>query len=175
MKEDLDLIEQYLAGNEEAVEMLVMRYQKMIYALAYRMVNEMEEAKDITQKTFIQAIKGLKGFNKKASFKTWLYRIAINTSLNHKRKDRPKETELNESTVGNQAGALSLMIKKEREDLVKQSLNGLARQQRLAIILRTYGGLSCHETSRIMGCSESAAKAHYHFGVKKLKEILKEK
>ncbi|GBD96180.1 MAG TPA: sigma-70 family RNA polymerase sigma factor [Nitrospirae bacterium] len=172
MKEDLNLIEKYLAGNEEAVEMLVMKYQKMIYALACRMVNDMEEAKDITQKTFIQAIKSIKGFKKKASFKTWLYRIAVNTSLNHMRKDGHKEIELDESAIGNQSGALSLMIKRERENLIKKRLDELPKQQRLAIILRTYEGLSCCETSQIMGCSEGAVKAHYHFGVKKLKEIL---
>ena len=173
MNEDLNLIEKYLAGNEESVEMLVMKYQKMIYALAYRMVNDMEEAKDITQKTFIQAIKGIKGFKKKASFKTWLYRIAVNTSLSHIRKGRHKEIELDESAIGNQSGALSLMIKQERENLIKTGLDELSKQQRLAIILRTYEGLSCYETSIIMGCSEGTVKTHYHFGVRKLKEILK--
>ena len=67
------------------------------------------------------------------------------------------------------------MIKRERENFIKKCLNLLPKQQRLAIILRTYEGLSCNETSKIMECSESAVKAHYHFGVKKLKDSLKGK
>ena len=174
MKEDIDLIDKYLEGNEEAIEMLVRKYQKMIYAFTYKMINDMEEAKDITQKIFIQAIKGLKGFKKEASFKTWLYRIAVNTTLSHIRKGNYKEVELDETAIGNQAGVLSSMIKRERGNVIKMGLNKLPKQQRLAIILRAYEGLSCYETSRIMGCSESTVKTHYHFAVRKLKDILKD-
>jgi len=172
MKEDIALIAAYLKGDEEAIEELVRRYQKMIYAFAYRMVNDMEEAKDITQNTFIKAIKGIKGFKGKASFKTWLYRIALNTSLNHIREGRHKEVEFDESLSGNQAGSLSLIITQEERNRVKKSLDKLPGQQRLAVMLRTYEGLSCKETSKVMGCSESAVKAHYHFGVRKLRDIL---
>ena len=107
MKEDISLIAEYLKGDEEAIEELVRRYQKMIYVFTYKMVNDMEEAKDITQNTFIKAIKGIKGFKGKASFKTWLYRIALNTSLNHIREGRHKEVEFDETLPGNQAGNLS--------------------------------------------------------------------
>lgn len=173
MKEDISLIAEYLQGDEEAIEELVRRYQKMIYAFTYKMVNDMEEAKDITQNTFIKAIKGIKGFKGKASFKTWLYRIALNTSLNHIREGRRhKEVEFDESFPGNQDGSLSLIISQEETNRIKKSVDILPGQQRLAVMLRTYEGLSCKETSKVMGCSESAVKAHYHFGVRKLRDIL---
>ena len=172
MKEDISLIAEYLKGDEEAIEELVRRYQKMIYVFTYKMVNDMEEAKDITQNTFIKAIKGIKGFKGKASFKTWLYRIALNTSLNHIREGRHKEVEFDETLPCNQVGNLSLIISQEEKNRIKKSVDKLPGQQRLAVMLRTYEGLSCKEASKVMECSESAVKAHYHFGVRKLRDIL---
>lgn len=175
MEEDASLIDKYLAGDEDAIEELVMRYQRQIYSFVYRMINDMEEAKDLTQKTFIKAIKGIRSFRRRSSFKTWLYRIATNTSLNHIKQKREEETELDESLASNQAGALSDILEKEKEISIKRGLKELPERQRLAIILRAYDGLSCSETAMVMKCSEGAVKAHYHQGVKKLKEILKEK
>lgn len=175
MEEDIRLVERYIAGDEESIEELVMKYQKQIYALVYRMTNDIEEAKDLTQKTFVRAIKGIRDFRKEASFKTWLYQIAINTSLSHIRQSRYEETELEESIVGNQAIALSNIIQNETKNHIKKGLGELPERQRLAIILRVYDGLSCSETAKAMGCSEGAVKAHYHNGVKRLREILKEK
>ena len=96
MEEDIRLVERYIAGDGRSVEELVMKYQKQIYALVYRMINDIEEAKDLTQKTFVKAINGIRDFRKEASFKTWLYQIAINTSLNHIRQSRYVEVELEE-------------------------------------------------------------------------------
>jgi RNA polymerase sigma-70 factor (ECF subfamily) len=174
-EEDLTLIERYIAGNENAIEELVMKYQRQIYSFVYRMINDMEEAKDITQKTFIKAIKGIKGFRKEASFKTWLYQIAANTSLNHIKQRRADEIEFDESLIGNQASVLSEILEGEKKDYIKKGLKEIPERQRLAIILRAYDGLSCSETASVMKCSEGAVKAHYHQGVKKLREILKEK
>ncbi len=175
MEEDIVLVEKYLEGNEYAMEELVMRYQRQIYTFVFRMINDMEDAKDLTQKTFIKAIKGIKGFRKEASFKTWLYQIAVNTGLNHLKQRRVEGIELEESLISNQAGALSELLEREKEDYIKKGLKALPERQKLAIILRAYDGLSCRETARVMGCSEGAVKAHYHQGVKKLRDILKEK
>ena len=172
MNDDRELIDKCIGGDEDAVERLVIKYQKMVYSFAYRIVNDMEEAKDIAQISFIKAVQGLKGFKKEASFRTWLYRIVLNTALNHKRKGSFREVTLDESIAVNQTGALSLIIREERRNLIKKSLDKLPGQQRLAVTLRVYEGLSCNEASKVMGCSVSTVKAHYHFGVKKLKEIL---
>ena len=173
--EDLDLIERYIAGDEGSIEELVMKYQKQIYALVYRITNDIEEAKDLTQKTFVKAINGLKGFRKEASFKTWLYQIAINTSLNHIRQSKHEEVEIEGSIMGNKANALTDIMENEKRNYIRKGLDELPERQKLAIVLRVYNGLSCSETAKAMGCSEGAVKAHYHNGVKRLKGILKEK
>lgn len=175
MDEDNRLIERYIAGDDRAIEELVVRYQKQIYAFVYRMTKDMEEAKDLTQKTFLNAVKGIRDFRRASSFKTWLYQIALNSSLNHIRRNQPEEVEIDESIAGNQRGALSVLIEKERKEDIRNSMDGLPERQRLAVILRAYEGLSCDETAGVMGCSEGAVKAHYHNGVKKLKEILRNK
>ena len=171
-REDLRLIERYLTGDEYAVEELVMKYQKKIYALAYRMTGNIEDSKDMTQKTFLQAFNNLKGFKKKSSFYTWLYQIALNTCLNHvNKKDRFTE-EVDDSFAHTGGSALSAIIETEKEAHLKRSLNELPARQKTAVILRAYDGLSLKETAEVMKCSEGAVKAHYHNGVKKLREIL---
>lgn len=177
MEEDIELVERYLNGDREAIEELVMRYQKQIYAFVYRIINDQEEAKDLTQKIFLKAFNSIGGFRQEASFKTWLYQIAINTSLSQRKQNmkREKETELQEALIGGQEGVLSLVIEKERKDYIKKALAGLPERQRLTIILRAYEGLSCKDTAEIMGCSEGTVKAHYHSAVQGLRDILKEK
>jgi RNA polymerase sigma-70 factor (ECF subfamily) len=175
MKEDLELIDRFIAGDEEAAGELVMRYQKMVYVFAYRMTNNMEDAKDITQTSFIRAIEGIRKFKRESSFRTWLYRIVANTGLNHIRRGWYRDAEINDSLSGNQAGALSLIIEGEKKNRIKKALAELPERQRLAILLRTYEEFSCREASRVMGCSESTVKAHYHFGVKKLRELLSDR
>jgi len=175
MDEDIRLIESYLAGSEDAIDGLVMKYQRQIYTFVYRMINDMEEAKDLTQKTFINAINSLRGFRQESSFKTWLFQIAKNLSLNHIKQNRHEDVEVDESLTGEQSGALSAVIENEIKGHIRRGLEGLPERQRLAVILRVYEGMSCSETASIMGCSEGAVKAHYHNGVKRLREILKEK
>jgi len=175
MDEDIGLVERYAAGDEGAVEELVVKYQRRVFAFVYRMANDTEEAKDLTQKTFISAFSGIDGFRKQSSFKTWLYRIALNTGLNHLRKVRPEETEIDESLVCREAGALSSMLQEERTRLLRRCLGLLPERQRQAVVLRVYEGLSCAETAEVMGCSDGAVKAHYHSGVKRLREVMKEK
>lgn len=173
MDADINLIERYLTGDETAVDELVVKYQKQIYAFVYRMTEDIEDAKDLTQKTFIKAFNGIKGFKKKSSFKTWLYQIAINTSINHLRQNKHKKTELKDSLAEDNKGVLTTIIEDEKRGLIKKAMDKLPERQRLAIVLRVYEELSCSETAKAMGCSDGAVKAHYHNGVKKLKELLR--
>jgi len=177
MEEDTRLVERYRNGDNDAIEQLVVKYQKQIYAFVYRIINDPEEAKDLTQKTFLKAFNAIGSFRQEASFKTWLYKIAMNTSLSHftQNRQRGTETELQEALIGSQAGALSLVIKKERMDYLRKAMGALPERQRLAIILRAYEGLSCKETAEVMGCSEGAVRAHYHIAVKGLRALLKER
>lgn len=174
MTDDIALIQRYLAGEETAAEELVLRYQKQLYAFLYRMTRDMEEAKDLTQKTFLKAIQGLGGFRGDASFKTWLYQIALNTGLNHLKENRREMVDIDETALGSNDDTLDGLIEEERKQRIRDSLHRLPERQRTAVVLRAYDGLSCQETATVMGCSEGAVKAHYHLGVKKLREYMEE-
>lgn len=176
MDEDSGLVKKYIEGDEYAAEELVVKYQRKTYALIYRMTGDTEEAKDLTQKTFINALKNIKGFGGRSSFGTWLYKIALNSCLDHLKRKRPETVSINEAAAPDgDKGALSSLIEKERRLLVAGSLMGLTERQRAAVVLRAYEGMSITETAQAMGLSEGAVKAHYHNGIKRLRELLKEK
>ena len=86
MASDLKFIRQAIKGNKAAFGKLVKLYQDQILYLAYDYLGNFEEAKDVAQDVFIKAYENLKDFNQKAEFKTWLYRITINTSIDYLRK-----------------------------------------------------------------------------------------
>ncbi|HMK43803.1 MAG TPA: sigma-70 family RNA polymerase sigma factor [Dissulfurispiraceae bacterium] len=174
MTDDISLIQQYLAGEEAAAEELIKRYQRQMYAFFYRMVRDMEDAKDLTQKTFMKAIGGLKGFRGDASFKTWIYQIALNTGLNHLKESRRETVDIDDVVIARQEGILNGLIDQERRQRIRESLHRLPERQRTAVMLRAYDGLSCEEAAQIMGCTEGAVKAHYHLGVKKLRGYMEE-
>lgn len=175
MEDDLQIIDAYLSGASGAAEELVMRYQKQIYSFLYRMTGNMEDAKDLVQQTFIQAVMNLGSFRRESSFKTWLYQIALNTGRNHIRRYRHNEVEAEESIMANEDGALATLMERQTMDHIRQGMEKLPERQRLAVTLRVNEGLSCGETAKVMGCSEGAVKTHYHLGVKKLRMFLKEK
>jgi RNA polymerase sigma-70 factor (ECF subfamily) len=175
MADDVKLIKRYLSGDEYAIEELVMKYQKKIYALTYRMTGNIEDSKDLTQKSFMQAFKNIRNFRQESSFYTWLYQITLNACRNYFRKKDSTTLELNESYPQHEKGALSEVINKEEKSLLRAALIKIPDRQKTTITLRVYEGLSVKETADVMKCSEGAVKAHYHHGMKKLREILKER
>lgn len=176
MKEDVELIEKHRSGDSQAIEKLVIKYQKPIYGLIYRLTNDLEESKDLTQKTFLKAVRGIEKFRNESSFKTWLYRIAVNTTLDQiKGQNRNLKTELNETIPAADADTFSKLVQAEEKANLRKGLESLPGRQKLTVILRAYDGLSCSEAARVMGCSEGAVKAHYHNAVKRLRSLLKEK
>src|SRR3989339_1202618 len=86
-KADTELIESFLDGDEGAFNEIVERHKKRIYYAAYRMVKNHEDAMDLSQEVFIKAYKSIRYFNRSSSLYTWLYRITINLSINHIKKE----------------------------------------------------------------------------------------
>lgn len=168
MEEDNALIERYIAGDAEALGVLVERHQKQLYGFIAMMVRDMETAKDLTQETFIRAMRGVRGFRKESSFRTWLYQIAVNVGRSHFSRNRSVEAMPAEPPARTEPDALAALIARERRDRVMQGLGALPERQRAAVVLRVYEGLSVSETAAVMGCSEGAVKAHVHHAVKKL-------
>jgi len=176
MDEDLDLIARTKAGEREAFDELVLKYQKQLYSLLYRMVSNHEDAADILQKTFVKAFTGLGSFERRSSFKTWLYQIAINLAKNvYRDRARVVHVPIDDVVIRKNPRTLETLIHNESRLLLRKSLGELPEKQRMTLILRVQEGKKFEEIASIMKCSIGTAKANYHHAVQKLKAIMGEK
>ncbi|MGE5481141.1 MAG: RNA polymerase sigma factor [Chloroflexota bacterium] len=180
-EEDGELIRRYVESKDErAAGAFVRKYQKFIFALAYRYCESHDEAEEITQDTFIKALDNLDKFQGKSSVKTWLYRIAKNTAINYTRKkkifslfsDRPVDEYENIPHSG--VGAQEALESEEFEKYFQKVLRKLPEKQRETFALRYFEEMSYEEISKLLGTSVGGLKANYFQAVKKISEILKE-
>src|SRR5208283_3215314 len=126
MDEDLDLITRTEAGDREAFNELVIKYQKPLYSLLYRMVSNHDDASDILQKTFVKAFTGLGSFERRASFKTWLYQIAINLAKNvYRDRARVEYVHIDDVVIRKNPRTLETLIHNESRMLMRQALGDL--------------------------------------------------
>jgi RNA polymerase sigma-70 factor (ECF subfamily) len=176
MDEDLDLINRTAAGDREAFNELVLKYQKPLYYLLYRMVSNHEDASDLLQKTFVKAFTGLGSFERRSTFKTWLYQIAINLAKNvYRDRSKAQHVPIDDVIIRRDPRTLEGLIQKESRLLLRQALGGLPEKQRMTVMLRIQEDRTFEEIAEIMQCSLGTAKANYHHGVRKLKTMLGEK
>ncbi|MEN3013514.1 MAG: sigma-70 family RNA polymerase sigma factor [Endomicrobiia bacterium] len=188
------LVELARNGDTAAFEKLIKLYEEKIYSLAYRVLQDKEEAFDVLQDTAISAFKNLKNFKSKSSFSTWLYKIALNFALMRKRKQKsqlkkaqivnpedsdklPQFTEISEQNlVGNYVNWMDNpmlnMENEELKDILMKSLNKLPEKYRNVIILKEMEGKPVEEVSKILGISIPAVKTRLHRGRLYLKWFL---
>jgi RNA polymerase sigma-70 factor (ECF subfamily) len=175
MDEDLDLINRAQAGEREAFDELVLKYQKQIYYLLYRMLSDHDDASDVLQKTFVKAFTGIGSFERRSSFKTWLYQIAINLAKNvYRDRSRVKQVPIDDVIIKRDPRTIDTMIQKENRAMLRQALTELPEKQRMTVLLRIQEGKKFDEIAEIMQCSLGTAKANYHHGVQKLKRTMGE-
>jgi RNA polymerase sigma-70 factor (ECF subfamily) len=174
MTSDFDLLDRFEDGDQGALEEIVSKYQKAIFSFILRMVWDEADAVDLSQKTLVNAFRNIRSFNRRSNLKTWLYRIAINVCRNHFRDDpRRREVNIEGMVFVDQMNPLDHVISQEERMCLSLALNELPEKQRHTVILKVYQGLTYREIAEITGCSEGTVKANFHFGVKKLREILR--
>jgi len=170
---DEQLVEKAKNGDNKAYEMIVKRYEEKVYNLAYRLTNNRTVARDILQETFIKVYHSLKNFKKESKFSTWLYRIAMNFSLMHRRKkqytvslDNPIQTddeeELKHELPDWSDNPEATIENKELRKKIYNTLELLPEKYRSVLILRDMEGLSNKEVSKILNISVPAVKARIH-------------
>lgn len=172
---DLELVQKFQAGDETAFNQLVLRHQKRIFSLTYKMIRNQEEAEDLSQEVFVKAYHALKQFKRESSFFTWLYQIALNASINYSRSRRWKdlisifEVKEPEASWGNPA---ELLQADRTNQAIDQAVLSLPPQQRAVFVLRHYEELPYREIANLTGRTEGALKANYFQAVKKLQKKL---
>lgn len=159
---DNELIRYCQQGNMEAFQQLVERYQTKIFWVAYQMVGNHEEARDISQEAFVRVYRSISKFNLTSNFYTWLYRIVVNLCIDFLRKQKPTNKAVSFEEVGEvKTRELPIHDTLEKQELsqeVNEILNELPIQYRVILILRDIEGLSCKEIEQIVNCNHNTVR-----------------
>jgi len=160
------------AGDGDAYRALVERHSRGVFRLAFRMTGNEQDAEDIVQETFLRAYRQLHRYESRASFGTWLYRIAANCALDLGRaRNRHPQTELVEKAAAD-AGPDRLLAGDEVRRTLTATLDGMSEQERTAFVLRHFEGQTIEEIAASLGLSSNAAKHSIFRAVQKLRRAL---
>ncbi|MBM3236690.1 sigma-70 family RNA polymerase sigma factor [Candidatus Poribacteria bacterium] len=174
-------------GDMSAFELLVSRYQNAIINFIYRSIGDYHRAEDLSQETFLRVFKSASRYEPKAQFKNWLYKIAVNLCKNEIRDRQRHGLSSLEDFMTDEEGKINYAVlrdfsqmpdvlyeKKEQQILIRQAIDSLPENQRLAIIMVTYQNLRYDEIANTLGCSVSAVKSLIHRARQNLKNLLLE-
>ena len=180
---DEELVARSMGGDLDSFNQLVLRWERPIYALAYRVIGREEDARDVAQETFLRAFRALKGFKGQAKFSSWLYRITLNLCRDWMRRER--RTPVSQAPEGvdiiEMAGEATpsesiedLVSRHELGRAVGRAMALLPEEQRTAIILKEYHGLTFQEIADLLDCPLSTVKTRLYQGLSVLRKHLRE-
>ena len=161
-------------GEREAFDRLVQRYQRDVYRLCYRYVNNHHDANDLAQDAFLKAYRAIGRFRGDSSFSTWLYRIAVNTCLNFRSSRRLDSEELPEELPDRAPGAADRAQSEETSRVVRRAVAELPEKQRATLILKVYHELTHEEVAGILGSSVGTVKANLFHALGNLRKLMPE-
>lgn len=166
---DYELVRRTKNGQQDAFSTLVLRYQKPLHALSMRYVHDSCLAEDIVQEGFLKAYEKIASFQFRSAFKSWLYRIVINTAKNSLRSSRPM-LDIDNVQINVENECESNLIDRELWDQAQKHIKSLPDKQKKAVKLRVLDDMSFKEVAEKMDCPYDTAKANYRHGLIKLKE-----
>jgi RNA polymerase sigma-70 factor, ECF subfamily len=176
--DDIDLIRRFKGGDRPAFEELLRKYQDRIYNLCRYMLQDAEEAQDAAQDTFLKSYAALKNFKPDATFYTWLYRIGVNTCLDHKRKFRPepfKDESQAEAFPSSEPSPERRYQSKEIGQAIQRALEQLSKKSRMVIVLKEVEGLSYEEIAEVLKTSIGTIKSRISRAREELRKLLQKK
>jgi RNA polymerase sigma-70 factor, ECF subfamily len=177
--DETELVSRCQQGDPEAQEEIFGRYREKVYRIAYGVVRHREDALDIVQEVFVKLFRSIKNFEGKSKFYTYLYRMALNTAIDHSRKlKRPPMMSIDEGggfqlSDGSEKRPDRILAQKELEERLKEAMDKLPNDQRAALLFREVEGLSYQEMAEAMGCSIGTVMSRLHYGRKKVQDSLK--
>jgi RNA polymerase sigma-70 factor (ECF subfamily) len=181
--DDHPLIAASLEGDTDAFGELVRRYQDRLYNTVYRLLDNADDAQDVVQDAFLNAYQSLAGFKGDSQFFTWLYRIAVNTAISHKRKQRltfsidggrngqARVEPLDTSDAGRPGEALE---RAEEERRVQRALNRLSPEHREVLILKDLEGEKYEAMAERLGVPIGTIRSRLHRARSELRELLEQ-
>lgn len=182
---DEALCERVAGRDEAAFNLLVERYQQRAYRLAWSILRDAEEARDLSQEAFIRLYQAAGSFGGRARFSTWFYRILVNLCLDHRRKHRwwrrvgapaPSEDEAGSSVLDRLPAPAEDPLEELGRGRVMSRLwaavDGLSHQQRAALLLQVQEGLPTAEIALVLKCSEATVRVHLHRALTALRKTM---
>ncbi|MDR1279270.1 MAG: sigma-70 family RNA polymerase sigma factor [Opitutaceae bacterium] len=181
---DWRIVRQVQAGDVQAFDTLVRRYRERVLGVVYNLTSNREDAADLTQDAFLKAFQSINRFQGQSSFFTWLYRIAVNSTLSHLRKSKlrsffsfeklqegpPVAEIVNRLTDKN--GADRELFLAELQEKLNEALQKLSIRHRTVITLFEIDGLSHEEIAEIVGCSAGTVRSRLHYAKQQLQAEL---
>ncbi|MGZ3768352.1 MAG: RNA polymerase sigma factor [Bdellovibrio sp.] len=171
---DLELVGKVKAGDRRAFSELVKRHQRSVLRLSLRFVKDMDTAEDVTQEAFIKAYEKLNSFEGRASFKSWLFQIAVNTARNKIREWKRDVVDIENVHLAVDAEAETALVHTAVADILHTEVEKLPFKQKTALVLRVYEDLSFNEIAEIMECPYDTAKANYRHALMKLRQTFEQ-
>jgi RNA polymerase sigma-70 factor, ECF subfamily len=184
-RSDRELVRESRRGDKEAFRELVERYQRKVLSVALGMVQNRDDALELTQETFVKAYENLGKFKGESSFYTWLYRIVVNLTIDARRRGRRRPTVAIEDMPGGEdlpgsitdrelADPYQQVRANEIGARVTEAINELTPDHKAVILLREVEGLSYEDISRVMQCSKGTVMSRLHYARKKLQVKLRD-
>jgi len=171
------VVEEVKAGRTDAYGELVRKYQDRVFNACWRICGHLEDARDITQDAFVKAFENIASFRQQSNFYTWVFRVAVNLALSHRRKNQRRRSvswEGGAEASGTQAEGLARLADARAIDPAQssgdaelrgaaaQALNALEEEQRVVIVLRDIEGLDYQEIAEILGIAVGTVKSRLH-------------
>ncbi len=169
-------------GDRQSFELLIIKYQRRIFSLIYRLTNNTGAVEDLAQETFLKAFAAIKKFGQRSSFYTWLRRIAVNTCLNYLSANTPVLLEENilVNKIGLNPGFIegkvsnpeNVLMVKELNEGIRDAVDSLARKHRIAFLLRELEDMSYEEIAEAIDCPVGTVRSRLHRARQELQEKL---
>lgn len=181
---DRELVALAKAGNKSSFQELINRHYQFVFSIAFGVVHERQTALDITQDVFLKLFKDLRLFEFKSKFKTWLYRIAYNASIDQVRKIKPHELIETNDAISDEGtkgmilpdlseSARDKIFNEEVKNQIQEALNQLSPDQRAILVLREWQEMSYEEIAQILQIEIGTVMSRLHYARKKLADVLK--
>jgi RNA polymerase sigma-70 factor, ECF subfamily len=170
------LVKRAQGGDRPALDRLVRRHQRALFALCLRYVRDTDEAADLVQRSFVRAMGKLSDLRDAGVFRSWILRIGAHLALNHIRDharfvadDGELETGMSDERAPSASAALDRLEAAEEASVLRAAVNGLPTKQRMTLELRIYEDLPFRDIGAALGISEGAAKVNFHYAIRKLR------
>jgi RNA polymerase sigma-70 factor (ECF subfamily) len=180
---DAELCRAFVDGNREAFGVLVRRYQQTVFRVVCRYTGSPEEARDLTQRAFVQAFESVRtsasmlaSAEGERPFRAWLLHIAINLGKNHSRdaaRWRRSPLEAIEAEKAIFPEAVAALDRVQTEQAIRTAVNGLPKRQREVFTLRVDAEMPFAEIATVLGISEGNAKSHFHFAFRRVRDAVR--